>query len=67
MSTRRRAIFGHTFGHSDDSSVGSDHEHAEVGGVTGHAKYGGLEVFFVPGQVDEGDDLGGGSTDVDPI
>lgn len=45
----------------------SDHEHAEVGEVSCHPKYGGLKVFLVTSQVDEGDDLGGLLTDFGPV
>ena len=56
-----------TFCHSDDACIGSHHEHAEVGGMTGHAKYGSLEVLLVSCEVNEGDDLGGGLAYVYPV
>ena len=43
------------------------HEHAEVGGVASHTKYGSLEVLLVAGQVNECDDLGGPLTDAHPV
>ena len=45
------------FAHPDHSRIGSDHEHTEVGGVTRHAKYGSFQIFLVPSQVNECDDL----------
>jgi len=35
--------------------------------MTGHAKYGSLEVFLVSCEVNEGDDLGGSLADVYPV
>ena len=56
-----------TFCHANDASIGSYHQHAEVGGMASHSKYGCLEVFLVSSEVNEGDHLGGGPTDVNPV
>jgi len=56
-----------TFCHSDDACIGSHHQHAEIGGVTSHAKYGSLEVLLVSCEVNKGDDLGGSLADVYPV
>lgn len=57
----------HTFGHTNDTSIGPNHQHTEVWGVAGHSKDCGLEVLLVTSQVNEGYDLGRGSADVHPI
>lgn len=57
----------HTPRHTYTISPLPDHEHAEVGQVSCHAKDGGLEVLLVAGQVNEGDDLGGFLADLGPV
>jgi hypothetical protein len=47
-----------------DSSVGTDEEQGTVGAVGGEAKDGGVQVFMVARQVNEGDHLGAALTDL---
>lgn len=47
-----------------DSSVGTDEEQGTVGAVGGEAKDGGVQVFMVTCQVDEGDHLGAALADL---
>lgn len=47
-----------------DSSVGTDEEQGTVGAVGGEAKDGGVQVFMVARQVDEGDHLGAALADL---
>lgn len=46
-----------------DSSVSADKEQGTVRAVGGEAKDGGVQVFMVAGQVDEGDHLGAALAD----
>ena len=56
-----------TFGHSNDPGIGAYHQHAEIRGMASHPKDGCLEVFFMSSEVNEGHDLWGSSTNVDPV
>lgn len=47
-----------------DSSVGTDEEQGTVGTVGGEAEDGGVQVFMVARQVNEGDHLGAAFTDL---
>lgn len=47
-----------------DSSVGTDEEQGAVGTVGGEAEDGGVQVFMVARQVNEGDHLGAAFTDL---
>ena len=55
------------FGHADDAGVGPDHQHPEIGGVSGHAENGGLQILFVAGQINESDHLGALFANTNPI
>ena len=46
-----------TFGHSNDTRIRANHEHAEIGGVTCHTKYGRFEILLMSSQVNECDNL----------
>ena len=56
-----------TFGHTNDASIGSNHQHTEVWGMASHSKYCCLEVLLVTSKINKGDDFCRGSADVNPV
>eukprot|EP00047_Mylnosiga_fluctuans_P002563 m.225017 g.225017 ORF g.225017 m.225017 type:complete len:640 (+) comp11193_c0_seq1:93-2012(+) len=53
--------------HANDTHVGADHQHCELGRVPRQPKHRRLEVLLVAGKIDERDDLGGAGADVGPV
>ena len=53
--------------HALNTHVGPDDHHGVVGNTARHAVDGGFDVFFVPGEVDEGDHLGAPLADAHPV
>ena len=56
-------MYVRTFGHSNNSGIGANHEHAEVRSVSCHAKYGRLEVLLMSCQINECNNLSRGETE----